>query len=88
VSIQVTGVRPGERLEEELWSETDMVRKTSFSRILEIASAEARFAADFNQSLRELESVARQSEDAGVRELLSRLVQSSAELHSGAHSAD
>jgi FlaA1/EpsC-like NDP-sugar epimerase len=90
VKIYLTGARPGERLTEELWSEADAVHKTEFPRILEISSApgDPHFAPDFSRGVRELESAARRSEHAAVRELLSRLVQSRAELHTGAHRAD
>ena len=66
--VAIVGPRPGEKLQEELWSEDSSVTKTNLSGILRIEEGEV--PADFEDTLRELEELARARLDDALREKL------------------
>lgn len=71
IEIQVIGMRPGEKLHEELWYRGATVEPTHFSRVFRIAADGP--PARFEQALRELEQQAREGRDAEARQLLFKM---------------
>lgn len=68
IEIKVVGIRPGEKLHEELWSKNAVIRPTSFSRVFCIEAEPP--ASHFDPALIELESQAREGNDAEVKRRL------------------
>ncbi len=62
------GTRPGEKLHEELWSDSATVKPTSFPSVLRVAPSTP--AANFEQELAALETVALTRNDARARAAL------------------
>ena len=75
IEIRVVGMRPGEKLHEDLWPEDGNVSRTLFDRVFEIQVAPPQI--DFDTSLQRLESAAREGNDQQVRETLFSLLGSS-----------
>ncbi len=67
IKIQFVGVRPGEKLHEQLWYEDCHVTPTSFSRVLAV---EGQAVPNIEEELRELEQVAFARQDDSVLQLL------------------
>lgn len=68
IEIQFVGTRPGEKLHEELWSDSATVNPTSFPSVLRVAPSTP--AANFDQQLAALEAVALTRNDARARTAL------------------
>jgi len=73
IPIVFTGVRPGEKMEEDLVLPQDTLVATPFERILEVRSAEATDEVSLRLVLRELENLVQQIDADGIRALLSRI---------------
>lgn len=67
IKIQFVGVRPGEKLHEQLWYEDCPVTPTSFARVLAL---EGREMPSIDEELRELEQLAFARQDEPVLQLL------------------
>jgi len=67
IKIQFVGVRPGEKLHEQLWYEDCHVTPTSFARVLAV---EGRAMPSIDEELRELEQLAFARQDDSVLHLL------------------
>ncbi len=67
IKIQYVGVRPGEKLHEQLWYEDCHVTPTAFARVLALEGQEA---PSIEQELRELEQVAFARQDDSVLQML------------------
>jgi FlaA1/EpsC-like NDP-sugar epimerase len=68
IPVQVVGMRPGEKIREELWSGDSCVTKTGLPGILRID--EGQIKAEFENYLQELEELARARLDDQLRERL------------------
>ena len=67
IKIQFVGVRPGEKLHEQLWYEDCPVTPTSFARVLAV---EGRSVRSIDEELRELEQLAFARQEESVLQLL------------------
>ena len=67
IKIQFVGVRPGEKLHEQLWYEDCEVRPTAFARVLAL---EGQAVPSIEEELRELEQLAFARQDDSVLQLL------------------
>jgi FlaA1/EpsC-like NDP-sugar epimerase len=67
IKIQFVGVRPGEKLHEQLWYEDCQVTPTAFARVLAL---EGQAVPSIEEELRELEQVAFARQDDSVLQLL------------------
>jgi FlaA1/EpsC-like NDP-sugar epimerase len=77
VPIVYSGIRDGEKLEEELVTAAERPVATDFERILAVGSAEAVDEVTLRLALRELERLARAMDGAGVRAVLERITRPS-----------
>lgn len=73
VAVSYTGLRPGEKLTEELLYESEPVSKTSADGVL-VADPQAADRALLTRQFKEMEDAARAMDDEAVLRLLSRLV--------------
>lgn len=74
IDIALTGVRPGEKLYEELFLEDEKYARTGHGKIFIAANANTGRPADFERLLGALETSATASDDQAVRRLLQALV--------------
>lgn len=74
IDIVFTGTRPGEKLYEELFRESEKHRPTRHEKVLISTNASAQTPPDLNLLLEDLESASAANDDAAVRLLLRRLV--------------
>jgi len=77
IPIVYSGIRDGEKLEEELVTSAERSVATDFERILAIESAESVDEVTLRLALRELERLVRAMDGAGVRAVLERITRSS-----------
>ncbi|MGH9508381.1 MAG: polysaccharide biosynthesis protein, partial [Terriglobales bacterium] len=70
IQIQFIGVRPGEKLEEQLWTEGATVTPTGFPRVLAVQTGPV--PPEFGEALRQLEEAALAGQDELVVERLQR----------------
>lgn len=68
IEIRFVGARPGEKLHEQLWTDSAVVTHTSFSRVLRIEPPPP--PADFDSHLRALESAALARDDELARKAM------------------
>jgi FlaA1/EpsC-like NDP-sugar epimerase len=68
IKIQFVGTRPGEKLHEELWSDSATVNPTSFPSVLRVVPPTT--GGNFEEDLAALETVALTRNDAGARAAL------------------
>ncbi|MDR7542820.1 MAG: nucleoside-diphosphate sugar epimerase/dehydratase [Armatimonadota bacterium] len=73
IPIVYSGIRDGEKLEEELVTATERPVATDFERILAVESAESVDEVTLRLALRELERLVRVMDGAGVRAVLERI---------------
>jgi FlaA1/EpsC-like NDP-sugar epimerase len=73
IAVQFIGLRPGEKLYEELVEEGESAQPAGVAKIMRVQPT-APIGADFNERLRELEAAAGAGRDADVMRLLSELV--------------
>lgn len=71
VSIEITGIRPGEKLQEALCCDESQIFPTDFPHVFSVGAEE--LPDDFEISLAELEQAARERQDTEVIEKLRRL---------------
>jgi FlaA1/EpsC-like NDP-sugar epimerase len=72
IEIRVVGMRPGEKLHEDLWPSDGSVSPTSFHRVFAIRMSPP--PSGFDEALIKLEEHARQGSDAEVRSMLFELL--------------
>jgi FlaA1/EpsC-like NDP-sugar epimerase len=68
ITIQFVGTRPGEKLHEQLWSDSATVQPTSFPSVLRVDPSPP--PANFEQELAELDTIALTRNDARSRAAL------------------
>ena len=68
IPVEIFGIRPGEKLEEELWSEDSVVAKTRLPGVFRIDEGDA--PSGFEEDLLELEELARARRDHDLLEKL------------------
>jgi FlaA1/EpsC-like NDP-sugar epimerase len=74
VPIVVTGIRPGEKLEEVLFEAGTRTQPTSFSEVLQVVGADTCTAADLDAVVAQLEDAARRGDRASIYGLLARTI--------------
>jgi FlaA1/EpsC-like NDP-sugar epimerase len=74
IEIKVIGLRPGEKMEEELWDEEEGIGPTAHPSIRVVRKVRP-LPADFERRLTELVAAAERGEETAVRERLSRLTE-------------
>ena len=65
IEIRIIGSRPGEKIHEQLWTDSAVVGATSFPRVLRIQPTPP--SEDFQHQLRTLEAIAHTHDDESVR---------------------
>jgi FlaA1/EpsC-like NDP-sugar epimerase len=70
VEIVFTGIRPGEKLSEDLWGDGMEYKKTQHPEIFRAEAAEAILPADLNKMVEELHKLARENEATAILHLL------------------
>ena len=70
IEIKVTGIRPGEKLFEELLTDAEGTTATKHEKVF-IAAADERFDGEWNEAVMQLEKLKNQEE---VRQMLKKLV--------------
>jgi len=71
IPIRIMGIRPGEKLHEQLWPADAEVAHTAFARVMAVKAAPP--GEGFDEGLARLEHAARQGDDDLVRTLLREL---------------
>ncbi|MGH2404329.1 MAG: polysaccharide biosynthesis protein [bacterium] len=84
IPIVFSGIRAGEKLEEELVALDERLVPTVFERIMEVRSPEATDEVTLRLILRELDRLVRDMDVDGIRALLGRLAQNPAQTLSAA----
>jgi FlaA1/EpsC-like NDP-sugar epimerase len=74
IEIVYTGLRPGEKLCEELFTEVEKPKRTQHEKIFVIRSKDNRETDSFNQNLDELFKMSQNGDIASMQEKLSQLV--------------
>jgi FlaA1/EpsC-like NDP-sugar epimerase len=77
IPIVFSGIRAGEKLEEELVASQERLMPTVFERIMEVRTAETADEVTLRLILRELDRLVRGMDVDGIRALLSRLAEGS-----------
>jgi len=72
IEIRVVGMRPGEKLHEDLWPEDADVSRTHFDRVFAIQVDPPH--AEFDETLQQLETAAHDGNDQKVRDALFALL--------------
>ncbi len=75
VEIVTTGLRPGEKLREELWDDAEGIGPTEHDKIRVVRKIQC-CATDFDRRLQELISLAEKGDEAATRDRLARLAES------------
>jgi FlaA1/EpsC-like NDP-sugar epimerase len=70
IEIVFTGIRPGEKLSEDLWEDGSTYQKTSHPDIFRVEAEEANLPADLYATVEELSRLARAGETAAILSLL------------------
>jgi len=81
IEIVFTGIRPGEKLSEDLWNEGDSFEETEHPEIYRVVRQDALFGKQLNASLEELVKLAREGDAQAIICLLDELIPDSA-VHS------
>lgn len=76
IPIQITGLRPGEKLYEELFDSSESIKKTQHPRISIAAQTEILNAGDVFRFVSELEEMIEQRDIAGIMTMLQKTVPS------------
>jgi FlaA1/EpsC-like NDP-sugar epimerase len=74
ISIKVTGIRPGEKLEEVLYEAGTRTQPTSFSEVLQVVGADACMTADLDGVVAQLESAVHRGDRVSIYTLLVRTI--------------
>jgi len=78
IEIRFVGTRPGEKLQEQLWSDSATVNPTNFPSVLRIEPSTP--PADFHQQLATLEAAALTRNDERARQMMMEMPISSEEF--------
>lgn len=70
IEIVFTGIRPGEKLSEDLWEHGSTYQKTAHPDIFRLEAEEANLPADLRETVEELARLARQGETDAILSLL------------------
>ena len=68
IEIRFVGTRPGEKLHEQLWSDSTTVHPTTFSGVFRVESLPP--PSDFEKTLARLEAIALKRDDDRARQML------------------
>lgn len=82
IEIRFVGTRPGEKLHEQLWSDSATVTPTNFPSVLHIAPSPP--GAGFEEALEALEHAAMSRDDAQARKMMMKMPINYAELRNAA----
>jgi len=74
IEIAFTGIRPGEKLSEDLWEEGTEYQKTNHPDIFRVEAEEAYIPADLARTVEELNHLAGESEASGIISLLDEII--------------
>jgi len=75
IEIKITGLRPGEKLYEELWSGEEKPRPTTESKIMQVTNTLARKNNFSRSNLSQLKKAVDRSDQKAIRRVLSNIVQ-------------
>ena len=74
IEIVFTGIRPGEKLSEDLWEEGTEYQKTLHPDIYRVKAEESNIPADLAREVEELNHLAQESEPAAIVTLLDQII--------------
>jgi FlaA1/EpsC-like NDP-sugar epimerase len=74
IEIEFTGIRPGEKLSEELWDEGDQLKSTAHPEVLRLEGETQLTGAELNKALEELVRLARDGENQAILALLDQFI--------------
>jgi FlaA1/EpsC-like NDP-sugar epimerase len=74
IEILFTGIRPGEKLSEDLWGDGMQYKKTTHPEIFRAEAEEAILPADLDKLVEELHHLARESEASAILHLLDETI--------------
>jgi len=74
VEIVFTGIRPGEKLSEDLWEEGTEYQKTAHPDIFRVESEESNIPSNLSQTVEELDTLSRESEPSAIISLLDETI--------------
>ena len=75
MATRTIGLRPGEKLREELWDDAEGIGPTEHDKIRVVRKIQC-CATDFDRRLQELISLAEKGDEAATRDRLARLAES------------
>ncbi len=75
IEIKITGLRPGEKLKEELWEKEEIIEKTEHPKIFKIASPNHLDSYIFEEKLEKLESVTKTRDKEKIWEVLKDIIE-------------
>ncbi len=78
IEIVFTGIRPGEKLSEELWEDGSFLQKTAHPDIMRLDCKDDLFGVDLSKSVEELIRLAQEGDTKSVTRLLDELIPGSA----------
>ncbi len=74
IEIVFTGIRPGEKLSEDLWEDGSIYQKTAHPDIFRLEAEEANLPADLHKVVEDLARLARRGETAAILSLLDAII--------------
>jgi FlaA1/EpsC-like NDP-sugar epimerase len=73
IEIRYSGLRPGEKLREELWSENEKLLRTRYEKVLVLESGPTREVGELKEETERLEALAAAGEREAIRRELARI---------------
>jgi len=74
IEVVFTGIRPGEKLSEDLWEANAQYQATDHPEIFRLAAEEANLPANLQQNVDELHHLAKESETTAILNLLDEII--------------
>jgi len=76
IPIHITGLRPGEKLQEELLTQAEEIRATPFEKLYRVAPDNGFPPQDLNQLIDELNGVSEGDDPEKIKQVLKKIVPS------------